>query len=122
MEFVKLDDVKKMLQNGKMIDDLKVYKAKQKGYIPLMIKDYGAGEEIREVGADINHDWLEITDEGSLKYYNMQGGFGSHNEEIAKLYKAVCFVPTYENDKEYGGGVKQWITPRTMLILEEMAE
>lgn len=120
MEFLKYEDVVEAINNGKGIEDLKVYNATYRPHMPIRIRDYGPKEpREREVGSDQHHDWLEIDSNGSLHYINMQACYGSYPEEIAKEFKECCFIPTYECPSEYGEEPEKYITPTRVLVIEE---
>ena len=103
MKFVKYDDVKHMVESANDLADLiekfeklQVVDAERRPYVPLKIRNYGFKKPTeRYVGEDFNHDWLEITNDGSLRYVNMQNGGMGCNEADAKEAGEYCFIPTY---------------------------
>lgn len=112
IEFVRLDDVKRMLENNGNILDLKIYEAGYEHYFPIQIRDYSSGNPIiRSAGAD-SKDLLKIDSYGHLVFMNEERYIASYNEQVAKTWGECCVVPTLEK-----GGAK-YITPIVNLVIK----
>ena len=137
MEFVSVKDIKKILKEiDKGLDSMngddvyeslmywlkgvKKYRTERKPYMPIRIRDYGYtdGPHEYDCGADQNHHWLRIWENGyasgCITFTNIQDGQVSECESVAKAGNYACFVPNYESKDG-----KKYITPETMLMLVE---
>ena len=132
MEFFKKEDVMKIIKEANSfkelaegIIELKAYKAEYKPYMPIRIRDYGFSgnnEPIEyDCGVDQNHHWLQIEDDGSLRFTHMQCGAVTVDEKCAKDEGECCFIPTFETEDEFGNSEK-YITPKKILAIEEDEE
>ncbi len=81
-------------------------------YVPMIqIRDFGFEEpHDRTVGDDPRHDWLEICEDGSLRYRNLLNGDGTPG--------GYRFLPTFVAKGEYGDKDGNYITCRRAYILE----
>ncbi|MCD8364357.1 MAG: hypothetical protein LUC83_00790 [Clostridiales bacterium] len=129
MQFIKLSDVEEAVESSYGILDLmdrlkqlKIYNAEYKSRMPIRIRDYGyticgkPGEYA--CGADQSHHWLQIEDDGRLRFTNMQCGAVTVSEESAKVDGECCFIPTFEHEDEFGSPVR-YITPERLLVIRE---
>lgn len=128
MQFVKLSDVKEMVDSSygildlmDRLEQLKVYNAEYKAHMPIRLRDYGyRGGDPHEYdcGADQNHHWLQIGEDGKVQFVNMQCGAVTVSEESAKVDGECCFIPTFEHEDEFGSPVR-YITPERLLVIKE---
>ncbi len=117
-KFVKLSDVKEMLESGGDISGLKVYQSRYKAYMPIEITDYGyADKPVKfECGSD-KHHFLEVTPYGSLRFVNMQNGIQSYPDYLAKEIRSCSFNSTFDVSEE--GEDVHYITPQKILVIDE---
>ena len=132
MEFVKFEDVRRMLDYAwdgmemeRLFQKLKVYKAEYRPHMPIRIRDYTGDEPVEyDCGEDLEHHRLVIGAGGELGFYNPQKQAFSCNLNYAGATHECCFIPTHSTEREFGrfSREEQYIMPERLLVLKEVED